>query len=144
MLEHVLAGSIGAASAHNALEQTIKYSERESSELKALYSHIMTGLGSQSVVQQEDTEEDMLPNGFGMISNLQSQIDLLESTVIEQRKSLDALESKLEARYEEVFRYRVESQRVTQENIDLREQIAILTRRESSAKETPPSAGNKS
>ena len=104
----------------------------------------MTGLGSQSVVQQEDTEEDMLPNGFGMISNLQSQIDLLESTVIEQRKSLDALESKLEARYEEVFRYRVESQRVTQENIDLREQIAILTRRESSVKETPPSAGNKS
>lgn len=44
MVEHVLAGSIGSASAHQAIENTIRYNSREESDLKALYSHIVTEL----------------------------------------------------------------------------------------------------
>ncbi len=129
MLEHLLAGSIGAASAHSALEQTIRYSERESSDLKALYSHIVNELGTQSIANdKEDEEDDLLPNGFGMLSSLQSQIDTLEATVSQQQKEIEMLEAKLEARYEEIFKYRMESQQANQENDELRGQLNQLPR----------------
>jgi Na+/proline symporter len=131
MIEHLLAGSIGAASAHSALEQTIRYSQRESSDLKALYSHIVNELSTQSIVQKqenEDTDDDHLPNGFGMLSSLQSQIDTLEATIIAQQKEIVLLETKLDTRYEEIFKYRTESQRIKQENDDLRNQENLLQR----------------
>lgn len=129
MLEHLLAGSIGAASAHSAIEQTIRYSDRESSDLKALYSHIYNELSTKSVAQGiEDEEDDLLPNGFGMLSSLQSQIDTLESTVSQQQKEIESLEAKLEARYEEIFKYRMETQKANQENDELRGQLNQLPR----------------
>ena len=133
MLEHLLAGSIGAASAHSALEQTIRYSDRESSDLKALYSHIVNELSTQSVVmEKEDEDDDSLPNGFGMLSNLQSQIDNLESTITQQQREIEVLESKLEARYEEIFKYRIEAQKAHQESEELRGQLHQLPRSSSS------------
>ena len=129
MLEHLLAGSIGAASAHSALEQAIRYSERESSDLKALYSHIVNELGTQGVTQEiDDEEDDLLPNGFGMLSNLQSQIDTLEETVKGQQNEIAVLETKLEDRYEEIFKYRMQAQRANQENEELRGQLTQLPR----------------
>ncbi|WP_372737720.1 hypothetical protein [Neptunomonas sp.] len=129
MLEHLLAGSIGAASAHSAIEQTIRYSDRESSDLKALYSHIYNELSTKSVAQGiEDEEDELLPNGFGMLSSLQSQIDTLESTVSQQQKEIASLEAKLEARYEEIFKYRMETQKANQENDELRGQLNQLPR----------------
>jgi hypothetical protein len=128
MLEHLLAGSIGAASAHSALEQTIRYTERESSDLKALYSHIVNELGTQSITQEKDDKEDLLPNGFGMLSDLQSQIDTLENTVSGQQKEILVLETKLEDRYEEIFKYRMETQRANQENEELRSKLTQLPR----------------
>ncbi|SIT00221.1 sodium:solute symporter family protein [Neptunomonas antarctica] len=133
MIEHLLAGSIGAASAHSALEQTIRYSERESSDLKALYSHIVNELSTQSVVQKQgnedaDDDDDHLPNGFGMLSSLQSQIDTLEATITAQQQEIVLLETKLDTRYEEIFKYRTESQRIKQENDDLRNQANLLPR----------------
>lgn len=131
MLEHFLAGSIGAASAHNSLEQSIRYSERESNDFKALYSHLVTEINSQTIAERDDSENDYLPNGFGMISNLQSQLDSLELTVAQQKKQIALLEEKLEARYQEIFDYRIETQRTLVENEELREQIALLSRRDS-------------
>jgi chromosome segregation ATPase len=129
MLEHLLAGSIGAASAHSALEQTIRYTERESSDLKALYSHIVNELGTQSITQEKDEDEDdLLPNGFGMLSDLQSQIDTLEDTISSQQKEIVVLETKLEDRHEEIFKYRMEAQRANQENEELRGKITKLPR----------------
>jgi len=136
MLEHLLAGSIGAASAHNSLEQSIRYSDRESSDLKALYSHIVSELNTQSLIEKTSDDEDtLLPNGFGMLSDLQTQIDDLEQTVTEQKQEIESLESKLDSRYEDIFKYRVDAQRALQENTDLREQLQELTRREVSSKE---------
>lgn len=133
MVEHVLAGSIGAASAHNAIEQSIRYSERESSDLKALYSHILSELNnSQEIVHSGDDESDAsLPNGFGMLSSLQRQIDEYETTVFEQKQRIQHLEEKLEVHYQETFDFRLEAQKLRQENTDLREQISLLNHRDS-------------
>ena len=133
MLEHMLAGSIGAASAHSAIEQQIRYSDRESSELKALYSHIVTGLNNQTAMDKENKEdnESVLPNGFGMITDLQAQIDSLEATSTDQKRMLIELEAKLEARYEEIFKYRMEAQRSIKENEELRQQVSTLARKDS-------------
>ena len=129
MLEHLLAGSIGAASAHSALEQTIRYSERESGDLKALHSHIVNELGTQSLAKNKNDDfEDSLPNGFGMLSDLQAQIDTLEETVYNQQEEITTLESKLENRHEEIFKYRMEAQRANQENEELRGQLTQLPR----------------
>jgi len=130
MLEHMLAGSIGAASAHSAIEQQVRYSDRESSELKALYSHIVTGLNNQATYNPEtkDPEDTALPNGFGMISDLQNQIDSLETLSTDQKRMLVELEAKLESRYEEIFKYRMEAQRLGKENEDLRQQLTTLSR----------------
>lgn len=133
MVEHVLAGSIGAASAHNAIEQTIRYSERESSDLKALYSHILSELNnSQEIVHSDSDDSDVaLPNGFGMLSSLQRQIDEYETTVFEQKQTIERLEEKLEIHYQETFDFRLEAQKLRQENADLREQISVLNHRDS-------------
>jgi len=130
MLEHMLAGSIGAASAHSAIEQQVRYSDRESSELKALYSHIVTGLNNQVTYDPEtkDPEDSVIPNGFGMISDLQKQIDSLEALSTDQKRMLTELEAKLESRYEEIFKYRMEAQRLGKENEDLRQQLTTLSR----------------
>ena len=130
MLEHMLAGSIGAASAHSAIEQQVRYSDRESSELKALYSHIVTGLNNQVTYDPEtkDPEDSVIPNGFGMISDLQKQIDSLEALSTDQKRMLIELEAKLESRYEEIFKYRMEAQRLGKENEDLRQQLTTLSR----------------
>lgn len=125
ILEHVLAGSIGAASAHSALAQSIKYSEREASELKALYSHIASELKSPGLVQEEDPDEGF-NDGFGMLFSLQTQVDTLEETVARQQQELATLEAKLEARQEETFRYRIQAQKIALENQELRERLGFL------------------
>jgi Na+/proline symporter len=128
MLEHRLAGLVGAASAHSAIEQSIRYSDREASELKALYSHITSGLHQTQRASTSDTEEEDTHSGFGMINTLQSQVDQLETQLSEQTLLIQSLENKLESRFEEVFRYRIDSQRLVKENDDLRRQIEELSR----------------
>lgn len=128
MLEHVLAGSIGAASAHSALEQHIRYSTKESNDLKALYSHIVSGINTHQVAgnEEQDKEVQNLPNGFGMLSDLQSQIDTLEDTLAQQNSTIETLENKLDARFEEIFKYRMQAQQAQQENAALKKQLHAL------------------
>lgn len=133
MVEHVLAGSIGAASAHTAIENTIRYTSREQSDLKALYSHIVTEL-NQTAEKPEASTQDSSEGGYGygLIEDLQNQIDDLEDKVSSQQETITELEGKLEARYEEIFRYRVESQKVRQDNALLHEEVAQLLNKQKS------------
>jgi chromosome segregation ATPase len=63
-----------------------------------------------------------------MISDLQKQIDSLEALSTDQKRMLIELEAKLESRYEEIFKYRMEAQRLGKENEDLRQQLTSLSR----------------
>ncbi|UTW02011.1 hypothetical protein KDX31_11640 [Amphritea atlantica] len=124
MLEHLLAGSIGAASAHKAMESNIRYNTREATDLKALYSHLVVELNQQRMPGHEnlnDPETDS--QSYGLINNLQNKIKKHEQTISMQNKQIEDLEARLEARYQEIFRTRLETQKVRQENETLKLQI---------------------
>lgn len=124
MLEHTLAGSIGSASAHKALENSICYNAREATDLQALYKHLVTELN------QHDSREQNNPNNpqggmqrFGLINNLQNKIKKYEHIIKLQDKRLEELDNKLEERSQDIFRYRLETQKVRQENEMLKQQL---------------------
>ncbi|WP_372597950.1 hypothetical protein [Amphritea sp.] len=124
MLEHVLAGSIGAASAHKAMESGIRYNPREAADLKALYSHLAVELTQQRMPGYEDfNDSETGSQSYGLINNLQNKIKKHEQTIRIQDKQIEDLEARLEARYQEVFRTRLETQKVRQENEMLKLQI---------------------
>lgn len=124
MLEHVLGGSIGSASAHSAIEDRIHYTEREAADLKALYSHIVNELQGQVRV---DVSDDNNVGGYQFLDEMQTQLDELESTISEQKKQIASLESRLEARYEEIFKHRMEAQKLRVENESLRRRLVDET-----------------
>ncbi|WP_299183221.1 hypothetical protein [uncultured Neptuniibacter sp.] len=121
MVEHVLAGSIGAASAHKAIESTIRYNSREESDLKALYSHIVTEL--QTTEKESSQSSQTEHSGYALIEDLQNQIDELEDRLGEQTKLINTMEVKLDARYEEIFKYRLEAQKYKRDNVQLRKEL---------------------
>jgi Na+/proline symporter len=124
MVEHVLAGSLGAASAHNAIENTIRYNQREEADLKALYSHIFSEL--QTTEKDSDNESSVSMTSFGLIEELQTQLDKLEDKTARQQETIDQLEDKIEARYQEIMKYRLESQKIKQENLLLSKELKLL------------------
>ena len=124
MLEHVLAGSIGSASAHAAIEERINYAEREEADLKALYSHIVNELQGQ--VRQEQAPDSNV-GGYQFLDEMQTQIDDLEATISRQKKQIAELEARLEARYEEIFTHRMEAQKLRVENESLRRRLVDET-----------------
>ena len=123
MLEHLLAGSIGSASAHRAIENGICYSKRESSDLKALYSHIVSDLRTEESRQSETNEKEAQDN-FNLLQELQNKLNNLQTTARDQEEKIAGLEQRLETSYEESFRYRLEAQRLKQENQDLKTQLS--------------------
>lgn len=123
LLEHVLAGSIGSASAHSAMESRIRYSDKEAADLKAVFSHIVTELQGTTIISEGSDTPEQTAGGFGLIEDLQAQIDRLQNQLKMQDNQIKNLEGKLEARYEEIFRYRVESQKIHQENEALRKEL---------------------
>jgi len=123
MVEHTLAGSIGAASAHSTMENSIRYTEREAADLQALYSHIVTELGGQSIADPEVSETKAEQGSFGLIEELQTQIDKLQTKVQKQDRLIQQMEEKLEQRYEEIFRYRMDAQKAQQDNQNLKKEL---------------------
>ncbi len=123
MVEHVLAGSIGSASAHSAMESRIRYSEKESADLQAVFSHIVTELQGSGVTSGLDEPQPTEPGGFGLIEDLQTQIDKLQNKIKQQELELERMDQKLEHRYEEIFKYRIEAQKTHQENEALRKEL---------------------
>lgn len=123
MLEHTLTGSIGAASAHNAMENSIRYTSREAADLKSLYSHLVTEmdtrLGNKTQSQEEDTN-------FGLIDELQRQINQLECKSLSQQQQIERLEMKLEERHQQIFKYRIAAQHAQRDKSLLSEQLKAL------------------
>lgn len=124
MLEHVLAGSIGSASAHTAMEERINYNEREAADLKSLYSHIVNELQGQMRVDQSTDEAG---GGYMFLDQMQSQLDELETTISDQKKRIAELEVRLEVRYEEIFKHRMEAQKLKVENDSLRRRLVNVS-----------------
>ncbi|MCV6590541.1 MAG: hypothetical protein OIF57_16175 [Marinobacterium sp.] len=121
LLEHKLAGAIGSASAHQALENSIRYSKRESSDLKALYSHIVCDMHNHERTPPGDD------GNLNMLEELQNQLSRLQTTARDQQAQIERLEIRLESSYDESFNYRMETQRLRQQNTELRQRLALLS-----------------
>ena len=122
MLEQILAGAIGAASAHTAIEENIRYTDRERSDLTALYSHIVNELQGSYRFHPDKSHEPQ-SRGFEMLDDLQDQLEHLQLKIDQQNGEMEQLEYKLERQHQEIFDYRVEAQRLRHENETLREQL---------------------
>lgn len=122
MLEQVLAGSIGAASAHTAIEENIRYTDRERSDLTALYSHIVNELQGSYRFHPDKANEPQ-SRGFEMLDDLQNQLEHMQLKIDQQQGEIEQLEAKLESQYQQVFDHRIEAQKLRQENEGLRQQI---------------------
>ncbi|MDO6563827.1 sodium:solute symporter family protein [Amphritea sp. 1_MG-2023] len=123
MLEHTLAGSIGSASAHKAVESNIRYNERESADLKALYKHLVTELNQHPEDAQQTHATGM--QNYGLINSLQNKVKKYEHIIGLQDKRIAGLTSKLEARDKDIFRYRLETQKVRLENETLKREVDV-------------------
>ncbi|MGY0639089.1 MAG: hypothetical protein ACW7DW_19355, partial [Paraglaciecola chathamensis] len=66
------------------------------------------------------------PTSFGLIEELQTQLDDLEDKVARQKVTIEQLEDKLETRYQEITKYRLESQKIKQENLQLTKELNLL------------------
>ncbi|OMH30319.1 hypothetical protein [Motiliproteus sp. MSK22-1] len=124
MLEHVLSGSIGAASAHKAIETQIKYSERETRDLQAVYSHIQSELHSQGNADNSVSNLNRPgDNRFAIIQNLQTRIDEQESQINQQKIALDKALENRDNSDQKLFEQRLLNQKLIQEVKSLRKQI---------------------
>ncbi|WP_315980376.1 hypothetical protein [Aliamphritea spongicola] len=124
MLEHTLTGSIGAASAHNAMENGIRYTSRETADLKALYSHLVTEMDTR--IDNKKPAAKPADTNFGLIDDLQRQISLLERKNLSQQQQLEKLEMKLEERHQQIFKYRIAAQHAQRDKHKLSEQLQAL------------------
>lgn len=121
MLEHFLAGSIGAAAAHSAISDEIHYTERESTDLKALYSHLVSEIRPTLTPDQENDS-----NGYSLLVELQQQVEALEQQKNATQEKVARMEKRLETLHEKNFNLRISEQRLKQENETLREQLRRL------------------
>lgn len=132
MLEQILAGAIGAASAHTAIEENIRYTDRERADLTALYSHIVSELQG-SYRFHPDKAHEPHSRGFEMLDDLQDQLEHLQLKIDQQNREIEQLEAKLEQQYQQIFDYRVEAQRLRHDNEALRQQLLAEGLHEASA-----------
>lgn len=104
MIESELAGSIGAASSHNAIKTHVQYSNRESNELQAVFHHISSELqaaeGGKSSAEKDKT-----------IDVLHTQIAELEKTISQQQSQIEQLQNRLDQRYQEIHDFRLQAQK---------------------------------
>ncbi|WP_235263682.1 hypothetical protein [Nitrincola sp. A-D6] len=61
------------------------------------------------------------------LDQMQSQLDELETTISDQKKRISELELRLEARYEEIFKHRMEAQKLKVENDSLRRRLVDVS-----------------
>lgn len=126
MIEQRLAGSIGAASAHSAVEESINYSEREAADLRSLFSHLASELNA-SVIENDNSGE-----GIDMLARLQESNEQQTQTLKNLQRRVEQLEQVVDRQYEEIFNYRVAAQRLEVEREEL---IKKLDRRHESGAE---------
>ena len=117
LLEQRLAGSIGAAGAHSAIEESIRYSDRESADLKALFSHI----ASELKLSSSTTENSPL------FESLQDNNEQLNNEIAKLKNKNKVLEEKIDRQYEEIHGHRLEIQKLTHENQTLKARLGLST-----------------
>ena len=83
----------------------------------------MVELNQQRLPGEALNEHDSGAQSYGLINNLQNKIKKHDQTIRMLNKQIADLESRLEHRYQEIFRYRLESQKIRQENEALKLQI---------------------
>ncbi|MEH6577738.1 MAG: hypothetical protein V7731_11745 [Amphritea sp.] len=87
LLERILAGSLGAASAHRAIVSSIHYSKRELRDLEQVYSHIC-----QELEQAPDQEEQQQK-----LAELTQRLQARETSLQRDRALLEAQEQHIQA-----------------------------------------------
>lgn len=126
-VEHALSGIIGSAGAHQALEKVIHYSDRETRDLQAIYSHIQTELKSQPGIANAAIEaQPNDPNsasGLSFIENLQGQIDQLKATIETQQLQQQKLKQRLDNSDQKLFDQRIVNQKQLQQLEELKIQL---------------------
>jgi Na+/proline symporter len=130
MLERVLAGSIGAASAHKAIQNRIRYSDRETTDLKAVYSHILSELHGQPHISAGNKQQTDQRSGQGhsFLGELQTQIDDQSLRNTELNKEIEKLKNKLGHYDDQLFDERLLNQKLTQENRALQQRLEARTK----------------
>lgn len=113
MIEQRLAGSIGAASAHSAIEEAIDYSEREAADLRSLFSHLASELNASVIENDSDGE------GIDMLARLQESNEEQTQKLKSLQRRVEQLEETVDRQYKEIFDYRVTAQRLQVEREDL-------------------------
>lgn len=113
MIEQRLAGSIGAASAHSAIEEAIDYSEREAADLRSLFSHLASELNASVIENDSDGE------GIDMLARLQESNEEQTQKLKSLQRRVEQLEETVARQYKEIFDYRVTAQRLQVEREDL-------------------------
>lgn len=106
MIEQRLAGSIGAASAHSAIEEAIDYSEREAADLRSLFSHLASELNASVIENDSDGE------GIDMLARLQESNEEQTQKLKSLQRRVEQLEETVDRQYKEIFDYRVTAQRL--------------------------------
>jgi len=122
MLEQRLAGSIGAASAHSAVEESIQYSEREAADLRSLFSHLASELNA-SVIEKDQADSE----GIDLLLRLQEANEQQSVTLKRLQKRVDELEGIVDRQYKEIFDYRMEAQKL---RVEREEMVNRLDRRQ--------------
>lgn len=120
MIEHILAGSIGAASAHTAIEENIRYTAREAQDLQTLYNHLVTELNPNVSAPQHPAEQE---GHMNVLQELQNKIDRLEHQTEQQKSEIDKLEHKLDVSLDKSHQLRIDLQRINAENRHLKHQL---------------------
>ncbi|MEH6825045.1 MAG: sodium:solute symporter [Motiliproteus sp.] len=128
MLEHALSGSIGSASAHQALVNSIHYSERETRDLQAIRSQIQHELQGQPGSVAQGSTAHRGDNRLSVIEDLQSQIDQLQQTDTDRQLAMDKLQRRLDKTDEKLFDQRVINQKQLQTLEELHQQIKRQSR----------------
>lgn len=118
MLEQRLAGSIGAASAHSAIEEMINYSEREAADLRSLFSHLASELNA-SVIENSEADGE----GMDMLMRLQETNEQQSATLQSLQERCVQLEAVVDRQYQEIFNYRIEAQKLRLENDEYRARL---------------------
>ncbi|WP_432472956.1 hypothetical protein [Amphritea sp. HPY] len=103
MIEHELAGSIGAASSHSAIKNHVHYSTKESNELQAVFHHISSELKAAEKTASGGEKDKT-------IDMLHSQITELERAVSQQQQEIEQLLDRLDQRYQDIHQYRLKAQ----------------------------------
>lgn len=118
MLEQRLAGSIGAASSHTAVEELIHYSEREAADLRSLFSHLASELNASVI---ENSNEDA--EGIDLLLRLQETNEQQSLTLEKVQQQCEQLEAVVDRQYQEIFNYRIEAQKLKVDNDILKQRI---------------------